>query len=58
MPFEMRCRRCGLRYVTDHADIVAGPQVYRLCPDCRPVDATPPRPIQPARPAEDRGVVA
>ena len=48
MPLEFRCRRCGRAYIPDHAAIVAGPQIYRLCENCRPVDATPPRPIPPA----------
>jgi len=52
MPLEFRCRVCGRLYVPDHADIVAGPAVYRLCPDCRPVDATPPQSI-PSVVAED-----
>ena len=57
MPLEFRCRVCGRLYVPDHADIVAGPAVYRRCPDCRPVDVIPPRPIQPAA-SEDLGAAA
>ena len=49
MPLEFRCRRCGRLYVPDHAAIVPGPSVYRLCPDCRPVAIE--------RRAENTGVV-
>ena len=57
MPLEFCCRRCGRRYVPDLADIAAGPAVYRLSPDCRPVQVDPPRPILPAV-AEDLRTVA
>lgn len=52
MPLEFRCLTCRRLYVPGHADIVAGPAVYRLCPDCRPVV------VENQRPAEDSGVVA
>lgn len=35
MSIETRCRRCGRIYTADRTAILAGPAVWRLCPDCR-----------------------
>lgn len=40
MSIEICCRRCGRPFVPDRRAIVAGPAVWRLCPDCR--DPSPP----------------
>jgi hypothetical protein len=32
---EVVCRRCGAAFTADRADILAGPEVWRLCPACR-----------------------
>ena len=35
MPLEMTCRTCGKPYVPSRAEILKGPDTYRVCPDCR-----------------------
>ena len=40
------CRRCGQEFAPSRAEILAGPAIWHLCPDCRRTDAgddpTPP----------------
>jgi hypothetical protein len=33
---EIHCRRCGRAFVPSAEAIRSGPEVYRLCPECRP----------------------
>lgn len=40
MTIELHCRRCGRIFTTDRAAILAGPHLWRLCPECR--DPSPP----------------
>lgn len=35
MAIEMTCRTCGKAYVPSRAEILKGPDHYRVCPDCR-----------------------
>ena len=42
MPIELHCEVCGRRYSPTLADLWRGPEVYRICPDCRPVDVVDP----------------
>jgi hypothetical protein len=32
---ELDCRDCGRTYPPTRADLLAGPDVYRVCPTCR-----------------------
>lgn len=56
MPLELTCRACGRAYVPTHADVVAGPAVYRRCPSCRTPD--PSRGAEPVVAVENPKVVA
>jgi hypothetical protein len=36
MVVEVHCRRCGRAFVPSAEAIRSGPEVYRVCPECRP----------------------
>lgn len=40
MAIEIQCRNCGKVYETKPGDVISGK--WRLCPNCRPQDGTPP----------------
>lgn len=35
MAIEMTCKGCGQAFTPSRAEILQGPVIYRLCPECR-----------------------